>query len=171
MLIPRIDSIPWFYGSPPAESRRREFERYRCQDYFLADNKESLPEICKKYFASIGAYIFEGAFCKYSVLYFTQYVKLIKPHVQQHPLRKLEINVMPRSRYLTIHGWTPNRAYKCFHFEWIALITLFFCNEMRHLPIKSFIYYLSKAVELLKALLINCEEHFRLINKFQHIHY
>nr|CAI5866249.1 unnamed protein product [Callosobruchus analis] len=31
-LIPRIEQIPWFMGSPAAEVRRREYEKFHCND-------------------------------------------------------------------------------------------------------------------------------------------
>lgn len=64
VLIPRIEKIPWFYGSVPAEARRQEFERNRCSSYstYLIHTGQ-IPEVCKKYYSSIGAYIFNGAFC------------------------------------------------------------------------------------------------------------
>ncbi|KAJ8950386.1 hypothetical protein NQ314_007925 [Rhamnusium bicolor] len=65
VLIPRIDNIPWFHGSTPGESRRKEFERYQCSNPSYFGRGGKIPEICKKYHASIGAYVFNGAFCKY----------------------------------------------------------------------------------------------------------
>lgn len=64
VLIPKIDKIPWFHGSAPAEARRREFERSRCDLYgaHSIQPKQQMPEICKQYYNSIGAYVFKGAF-------------------------------------------------------------------------------------------------------------
>ncbi|RZB39837.1 laminin subunit beta-1 [Asbolus verrucosus] len=63
VLIPRIEKIPWFYGSIPAEARRQEFERNHCASYpAYSVQTGQIPEVCKKYYSSIGAYIFNGAF-------------------------------------------------------------------------------------------------------------
>lgn len=63
VLIPRIEKIPWFHGSVPAEARRKEFEQNHCNSYsaYLVQTGQ-IPEVCKKYYSSIGAYIFNGAF-------------------------------------------------------------------------------------------------------------
>nr|XP_022901153.1 laminin subunit beta-1 isoform X1 [Onthophagus taurus]XP_022901154.1 laminin subunit beta-1 isoform X1 [Onthophagus taurus] len=63
VLTPRIESIPWFKGSAPAEQRRREFERFSCNDILKnppVDTKH-IPEVCKNDFNSIGAFIINGA--------------------------------------------------------------------------------------------------------------
>lgn len=64
LLIPRVEKLPFFYGSKPAEARRHEYERYRCGDIIAYGISSDIPEICKQYFGSIGAYVFNGAFCK-----------------------------------------------------------------------------------------------------------
>ncbi|CAH2007905.1 unnamed protein product [Acanthoscelides obtectus] len=61
-LIPRIEQIPWFMGSPAAEVRRREYERFHCNDPAYFGKAQNVPEICKKYHISIAAYVFNGAF-------------------------------------------------------------------------------------------------------------
>lgn len=60
-LIPRIDTIPWFHGSATAETRREEYERNHCALLAYNINPGPIPEVCKKYQASIGAYVFNGA--------------------------------------------------------------------------------------------------------------
>lgn len=60
VLIPRIETIPWFHGSPPAEARRKEYERQCTPTYELQNGQ--ISNVCKKYYNSIGAYIFKGAF-------------------------------------------------------------------------------------------------------------
>lgn len=66
-LVPRIDNIPWFHGSPAADIRRQEYERFHCSNPSYFGKGSQAPEICKKYHASIGAYVFNGAFCEYSI--------------------------------------------------------------------------------------------------------
>ncbi|XP_025834691.1 laminin subunit beta-1-like, partial [Agrilus planipennis] len=61
VLVPRIEKIPWFQGSVPAEARRREYEEHRC-DIALENPNIPLSEVCKQHHKSIGAYIFNGAF-------------------------------------------------------------------------------------------------------------
>lgn len=62
-LIPRIESIPFFEDSSPAnELRRQEFERYRCGEYFYSASKGHVPDICNKYHYNIGFYVHGGAF-------------------------------------------------------------------------------------------------------------
>lgn len=67
VLEPNIDSIPFFHGSAPAEARRREYEAHGCGN-IREYHKEQIPEICKKYYSSIGAYVFGGGLCKFFYL-------------------------------------------------------------------------------------------------------
>lgn len=62
-LVPQVGDIPFFTGSPPAEQRRHEYETYRCGEVFydLYNRPQDIPDICKKYFYSIGVYVFDGA--------------------------------------------------------------------------------------------------------------
>lgn len=84
ILIPRIDKIPWFHGTPPAEARRREFDRHQCAQYIYGLNSENMPELCKKFYNSIGAYIFQGAFGKlYIYLALFQCLDQIKKSLSQ----------------------------------------------------------------------------------------
>ncbi|CAG9828598.1 unnamed protein product [Diabrotica balteata] len=62
VLLPRIDDIPFFQGSAAADFRRQEYERYHCNDPSYFGKEADIPEICQKYRASIGAYVFNGAF-------------------------------------------------------------------------------------------------------------
>lgn len=64
VLIPRAEDIPFFQGSAAADNRRQEYERLHCNDPSFFGKGAQIPEICKKYQASIGAYVFNGAFCK-----------------------------------------------------------------------------------------------------------
>lgn len=60
-LIPSIPSIPFFQG-PENYEKLREFERYRCGDYFITVYKGSpIPEACRNYQYSIGIYVHGGA--------------------------------------------------------------------------------------------------------------
>lgn len=68
VLIPRIESIPWFYNSTPAENRRREFSIHQCGNPSYFTKGAQIPDICKKYHASIGAYVFNGAYRKYILI-------------------------------------------------------------------------------------------------------
>ncbi|KAH6921814.1 hypothetical protein HPB50_005331 [Hyalomma asiaticum] len=62
VLMPDINAIPFFHGTPANEYRREEFERFRCGQAFYAVRRGgTLPEICKKYLYSIGVYVFQGA--------------------------------------------------------------------------------------------------------------
>ncbi|KRT86087.1 hypothetical protein AMK59_1581 [Oryctes borbonicus] len=60
VLLPRADSIPWFSGSSPAEQKRREYQD-NCEYALYSLNSQNVPEMCQKYYTSIGAYIFNGA--------------------------------------------------------------------------------------------------------------
>ncbi|CAH1103667.1 unnamed protein product [Psylliodes chrysocephalus] len=62
VLIPRAEDIPFFQGSAAADNRRQEYERLHCNDPSFFGKGAQIPEICKKYQASIGAYVFNGAF-------------------------------------------------------------------------------------------------------------
>lgn len=59
VLVPRIESIPWFNGTAPGE-----YNHFHCSVTALSNRKEPIPEICQKYYNSIGAYVFDGAICK-----------------------------------------------------------------------------------------------------------
>ncbi|KAH7975672.1 hypothetical protein HPB52_004057 [Rhipicephalus sanguineus] len=62
VLMPDINAIPFFHGTPANEYRREEFERFRCGQAFYAVRRGgTLPEVCKKYLYSIGFYVFQGA--------------------------------------------------------------------------------------------------------------
>ncbi|KAG5893086.1 hypothetical protein JTB14_029481 [Gonioctena quinquepunctata] len=61
-LIPRIEDIPFFHGSTAADYRRQEYERYHCSNPSYFGKGAKVPEVCAKYHASIGAYVFKGAF-------------------------------------------------------------------------------------------------------------
>lgn len=64
-LVPRIDSVPFFRDSAANEIRRQEYERYRCGQAFFSVVKGNIPDVCKKYYYSIGFYVHGGAFCEY----------------------------------------------------------------------------------------------------------
>ncbi|XP_077546511.1 laminin subunit beta-1 isoform X2 [Haemaphysalis longicornis] len=62
VLMPDINAIPFFHGTPVNKYRREEFERFRCGQGFYDTRKGGpLPEVCKKYLYSIGFYVFQGA--------------------------------------------------------------------------------------------------------------
>lgn len=56
--------LPFFHGSIIADSRKEEFDRYNCGQLYHAASRENIPEICKKYYNSIGFYVYNGAFGK-----------------------------------------------------------------------------------------------------------
>ncbi|XP_022829188.1 laminin subunit beta-1 [Spodoptera litura] len=59
VLIPSFDDLPFLARN---SSMREEFERFNCGDPYYYDlNRENVPEICKKYHASIGFYIRNGS--------------------------------------------------------------------------------------------------------------
>nr|XP_023021103.1 laminin subunit beta-1 isoform X2 [Leptinotarsa decemlineata] len=62
VLIPRVEDVPFFQGSAAANFRRQEYERYHCSNPSYFTKGAEVPEICSKYYASIGAYVFNGAF-------------------------------------------------------------------------------------------------------------
>lgn len=58
-LIPALDDLPFFQGP---SNLRDDFDRYNCGDSYYYDlNRENIPEICKKYHASIGFYVQNGS--------------------------------------------------------------------------------------------------------------
>ncbi|EEC18262.1 laminin beta 1 chain, putative [Ixodes scapularis] len=63
VLLPHINAIPFFHGTPANEYRRDEFERFRCGQafYTVRRGSSSVPDICKKYLYSIGFYVYGGA--------------------------------------------------------------------------------------------------------------
>ncbi|XP_071442864.1 laminin subunit beta-1 isoform X2 [Hetaerina americana] len=61
-LVPRIDSLPFFRGSPANENKRQEYERYHCGEAFYTVVKGNIPDVCKKYHHSIGLYVYDGAY-------------------------------------------------------------------------------------------------------------
>lgn len=65
--MPKVRRIPFFTGSPPAELRREEYERHRCEDVFynvVPSLETNDIDICAKYRKSIGYYVFDGAYCE-----------------------------------------------------------------------------------------------------------
>ncbi|XP_060515754.1 laminin subunit beta-1 isoform X2 [Cylas formicarius] len=61
ILKPRIDSMPMFSNSPAGIRRKEEFERHNCGHPSMFVKGAEVPEVCKKYHASISAYVFDGA--------------------------------------------------------------------------------------------------------------
>lgn len=59
-LRPRIESIPIFNGTS-GRQRLDEFKRYNCGHPSMFERGANVPEVCKKYHASIGAIVFDGA--------------------------------------------------------------------------------------------------------------
>lgn len=58
VLIPNFDDLPFLANG---SNMREEFDRYNCGDSYYYDlNRDNIPEICKKYHASIGFYIRNG---------------------------------------------------------------------------------------------------------------
>lgn len=65
VLVPKIDSIPFFQPITPANDlRRQEYERYRCGEAYHTVLRGSIPDVCKKYNHHIGFYVIGGAFRK-----------------------------------------------------------------------------------------------------------
>ncbi|XP_053600524.1 laminin subunit beta-1 [Plodia interpunctella] len=63
VLIPSFDDLPFFNSNDSvANNMKREFDRNNCGDPYYYDlNRDTVPEICKKYHASIGFYIRNGS--------------------------------------------------------------------------------------------------------------
>lgn len=62
VIVPRIEESPIFIGSPPAESRRREYEHYRCNDTYYNINYEAdALERCIYLMNTAGIYVSDGA--------------------------------------------------------------------------------------------------------------
>ncbi|XP_035677863.1 laminin subunit beta-1-like isoform X6 [Branchiostoma floridae] len=59
VLVPRYTSVPIFQGQE-GQSRRDEFERYRCQENYLPVLKPQIPPICKSMVRSISAIMHNG---------------------------------------------------------------------------------------------------------------
>ncbi|KAL1492725.1 hypothetical protein ABEB36_010939 [Hypothenemus hampei] len=59
LLRPRIESIPIFKGTA-GKTRLDEFKRFNCGHPSLFEKNAVVPEVCKKYHASIGAIVFDG---------------------------------------------------------------------------------------------------------------
>lgn len=61
-LLPSIQSIPFYQGSPENLERAREFDHYRCGESYISVYRGSpIPEVCKKHHYSIGIYVHGGA--------------------------------------------------------------------------------------------------------------
>ncbi|XP_068627747.1 laminin subunit beta-1 [Battus philenor] len=59
VLLPSIDDLPFLVNG---SYMREEFDRFNCGDSYYYDlNRENIPEVCKKYHASIGFYIRNGS--------------------------------------------------------------------------------------------------------------
>lgn len=65
--MPKVESIPFFSGSPPAEMRKKDFENHHCNEIFhnvIPSGETNDVDICSQYRKSIGYYIFDGAHCE-----------------------------------------------------------------------------------------------------------
>ncbi|XP_046682808.1 laminin subunit beta-1 isoform X2 [Homalodisca vitripennis] len=62
VLLPSLESIPFFVGSPIADNRKKEYMHYQCGTAFFTVIKGPVSDICKKYHYSIGYYVYGGAF-------------------------------------------------------------------------------------------------------------
>lgn len=60
-LVPRVEKLPFFNGSPSNEYKKKDFENYRCASYVMSNQRRPIPEVCKKYLNSIGLAVFDGA--------------------------------------------------------------------------------------------------------------
>lgn len=61
VLIPVYDDLPFFSSNISGGQLRDEFDRNNCGDSYYYDLfRENVPEVCKKYHASIGFYIQNG---------------------------------------------------------------------------------------------------------------
>ncbi|XP_054279344.1 laminin subunit beta-1 [Macrosteles quadrilineatus] len=61
VLLPSMQSIPFFIGSPAAEMRKEQYLHYRCGSAFFTVTKGPVPDICKSYHYSIGSHVYGGA--------------------------------------------------------------------------------------------------------------
>lgn len=61
VISPSTSAIPFFSGSPAAEYKRADYERFRCQHGGQSVTKPTFPDVCTKYLTSIGFYTFNGA--------------------------------------------------------------------------------------------------------------
>ncbi|XP_046482664.1 laminin subunit beta-1-like [Neodiprion pinetum] len=64
VLMPKVEGIPFFAGSPPSEMRRQDFERRHCDEIFynvIPSGETNEVDICAQYRKSIGYFIFDGA--------------------------------------------------------------------------------------------------------------
>ncbi|XP_006825989.1 laminin subunit beta-1-like [Saccoglossus kowalevskii] len=61
VLVPTHSSLPMFQGPGPAEERREQYERYRCQETQMSVLKPPMPEICEDLIFSMSASMYDGA--------------------------------------------------------------------------------------------------------------
>lgn len=61
ILVPKVNEVTFFKGTPANERKLIEFESNRCVSYALPVSKRPLNEVCKKYLNSLGLYEFDGA--------------------------------------------------------------------------------------------------------------
>lgn len=64
VLIPHVESMPFFQGSPANEQRLEEYRRFKCKEAFYTVRKDHLhdSDVCQKYHYSVGFYYLDGAF-------------------------------------------------------------------------------------------------------------
>lgn len=61
VLIPVFDDLPFFSNDTVGLLRRQEFEMNNCDDSYYYDlYRDNVPEVCKRYHASIGFYVQNG---------------------------------------------------------------------------------------------------------------
>ncbi|GBP43432.1 Laminin subunit beta-1 [Eumeta japonica] len=61
VLLPSLDNLPIFGNDSSQYLRREEFERYNCGDSYYYDlHRANVPEVCRKFHASIGFYVLDG---------------------------------------------------------------------------------------------------------------
>lgn len=61
MLIPHVESMPFFQGTPANEQRLEEYKHYRCKEAYYTVFKGDTYDVCDKYHYSIGYYFLDGA--------------------------------------------------------------------------------------------------------------
>lgn len=62
VLIPSIEDMPFFKGTPANELKLADYKRYKCKEaYYTVFRDQNVPDICQKYHYSIGFYYLDGA--------------------------------------------------------------------------------------------------------------
>ncbi|XP_050439565.1 laminin subunit beta-1-like [Adelges cooleyi] len=62
VLIPHVEAIPFFEGTPANEQRLAEYKHYRCKEAYYTVLRGRIPDVCQKFHYSVGFYYLNGAF-------------------------------------------------------------------------------------------------------------